>query len=318
MLDHLLVPLDGSTLAERALPHAATLALAFDSRVTVLHSVERRVGEGMTQAADPLTWQMRKAEALAYLDQVVSQLRQAGVRTDRLVVEGNAAEQIVDQCQQEPVDLIVLTSHGQGGLSEWNISSVVQKVIQRAYVPILIVPAYRPVPGEVGAHRYDRIAVPLDGSQRAEHVLPLAEKLSGLGDGTLLLVHVVARPHVPRWVPLGEEEQQLVERLTNLNRVHAARYLEDLASRLSARVETQLLVADSPTIALHEFAETEEVDLIVMSAHGSSGMPRWPYGSVTLSFVAYGTAPLLLLQDVSKADAGETEAEKAAREIRGH
>jgi len=318
MFDHLLVPLDGSSLAERGLHHAARVALAFDSQITVLRSVERQVGEGMTQAAEPLTWQMRKAEAVAYLDQIVSQLAQVGVRIDRLVVEGNAAEQIIDLCQQKPADLIVLTSHGQSGLSEWNVSSVVHKVAQRAYTAILIVPAYRPVPGELGAYGYERVAVPLDGSQRAEHVLPLAEKLSSSGNGTLLLVHVVTRPQVPRWMPLEEEEQKLAERLTNLNRVHAERYLQDLASRLSARVETRLLVADSPTAALHEFAETEEVDLIVMSAHGYSGMPRWPYGSVALSFVAYGTAPLLLLQDVSKADVGETAAEKAAREVRGH
>ena len=318
MFDHVLVPLDGSSLAERALPHAVALARAFDSLVTVVRSVERRAGDGMTEAVDPLTWQMRKAEALAYLDGVVSRLQNLEVRGDRLVVEGDAAEQIINHTQQNPVDLIVLTSHGRSGLSEWNISSVVQKVIQRAYVPMLIVPAYRPAPAEMGTLEYGRLAVPLDGSQRAEYVLPAAAKIAAVYDALLLLVHVVARPTVPRKMPLAAEEQELVERLLELNRDHATRYLDDLAARMSARVDTRLLVADNPVTALHELVAQDNVDLMLMTAHGYSGETRWPYGSVALSFIMYGSAPLLLMQDVAKEDAVETEAEKAAREVRGH
>ena len=318
MFERLLVPLDGSSLAERALHHAVTVARAFDSLVTVIRSIERRTGDGMTQAVDPLTWQMRKAEALAYLDDVVSRLHAVGVRADRCVTEGDPAEQIITRAHQNSVDLIVIASHGRNGLSEWNISSVVQKVIQRAYAPLLIVPAYRPAPGELGSHVYDRVAVPLDGSQRAEYVLPVAEQVAGFYEGALLLVHVVARPAVPRRVPLVAEEQELVERLVELNRVHATRYLDDLESRMATHVETRLLVADNAVTALHEFIRAQEVDLVLMTAHGYSGETRWPYGSVALSFITYGTAPLLLMQDVAKEDAVETEAEKAAREVRGH
>jgi nucleotide-binding universal stress UspA family protein len=146
----------------------------------------------------------------------------------------------------------------------------------------------------------------------------VAERMASYYDGLFLLIHVVARPAVPRRVPLVAEEQDLVERLVELNRVHATRYLQDLESRLSTRSESRLVVADNPVTALHDLVAREDADLVLMTAHGYSGERRWPYGSVALSFITYGTAPLLLMQDITKEDAVETEAEKATREVRGH
>jgi nucleotide-binding universal stress UspA family protein len=77
-------------------------------------------------------------------------------------------------------------------------------------------------------------------------------------------------------------------------------------------------VSDNAAAALHQLVEEEEVDLVLMAAHGYSGEATWPYGSIALNFIAYGSEPLLIIQDVPPEEAGVTEAERAAREQVGH
>lgn len=318
MLDHILVPLDGSRLAETVLPHAAAMAQAFGSRITLLRAVSRSEQVPGSRSVDPLSWQILKAESRAYLDEILARIQEVGVEADRVLVEGSAAEQIVEFARAEGVDLIILSSHGRSGLSEWNISSVVQKVIFRAFVPVLIVRAYKGVSDDLAGLRYRRVLLPLDGSPRAEYVLPLATTLANAHGSSLLLAHVVHRPEVPRAIPLSEEEMSLVEQLTALNRERGAAYLRNLEPRLGMQLETRLLVSHNPAMALHELVEREEIDLVMLSAHGYSGSTKWTFGSVALNFAVYGTTPLLVVQDISEEEAEPTEAQKAARETKGH
>lgn len=318
MFDHLVVPLDGSSLAECVLPHAVALAQAFESRLTLLRTVRSLSADSSTGATDPLGWQMRRAEARAYLDDLVARLGEIDVAADRMVLEGEAAEQIVQFGHEEEVDLILLSSHGRSGLSQWNISSVVQKVILRAYMPVMIVRAYQPVTSDLAALSYGRILVPLDGSQRAEYILPLATMLAGFHQCPLLLAHVVSKPEVPRRAPLTEEEAELVERLTDLNRDKGEQYLKDLRSRLDIGVETILEVSENPAGTLHRLVDERDVDLVLLSAHGYSARRKWPYGGVALNFIAYGTTPLLIAQDLGEEEMEMSQAEKAAREKKGH
>jgi nucleotide-binding universal stress UspA family protein len=316
---HILVPLDGSALAECVLPHAVALSRAFDAPITLLRVIERQTECSEDRAADPLSWQLRKTEAEAYLMGVATRLRELDLSVVVRTVEGQPAEQIVHFSEKsrargggraldggDPVEhevgMIVLSSHGGSGLSAWNISSVVQKVILRAQVPTLIVRAYQPATDELGALRYRNLLMPLDGSQRAECVLPLALTIAHHHEAKVLAAHVVVRPEVPRRVPLKDNERELVEQLVALNHEEATDYLEDLSARLPCMVETRLLVADSSVAALQRLSAEEPVDLVLLSAHGYSGSAQWPYGSVALNFIAYGTTPLLMVQDLPESD----------------
>jgi nucleotide-binding universal stress UspA family protein len=235
-----------------------------------------------------------------------------------VLLQGKAAQQIMAFARERKVSLIILSSHGRGGLSPWNISSVVQKVILQGWVPVLIVRAYASCSPDLTGQRYKRLLVPLDGSQRAECVLPLATALARSQGSDLLLGHVVAQPEASRQGPLTEEEQDLVHRLAELNREAAERYLGDLRSRLSGAEQICLVEGGSPAARLHELVEEERVDLVVLSAHGHFADNRWPYGSVALSFVAYGTTPLLIIQDIDQEQAIPSKAEIAAQEQKGH
>jgi nucleotide-binding universal stress UspA family protein len=182
----------------------------------------------------------------------------------------------------------------------------------------MIVRAYQPVTSDLTGLRYRRLLVPLDGSQRAECALPVATTLARSHESQLLLAHVVCRPEMPHHVPLTQEEIELGNRLTKHARLRATRHLEQLQSWLPLDVQTRLLVSDSVAVTLHELVTQESVDLVVLSAHGYSSRTRWPYGSVALNFIAYGTTPLIIVQDLSKDELEETLAEIAAREHKGH
>jgi nucleotide-binding universal stress UspA family protein len=182
----------------------------------------------------------------------------------------------------------------------------------------MIVRAYRPTSKDLTGLRYRRLLVPLDCSQRAEYVLPLAATLARHHESQLVLAHIVPKPEMPRRAPLSREDIDLANKVTERNRQEATRYLDQLKSRLSVDARIVLMVSDNVAASLHELVEREEIDLVLLSAHGYSGGAKWPYGSVTVSFIAYGTTPLLILQDLPPDEVEPTLAEVAARERKGH
>jgi nucleotide-binding universal stress UspA family protein len=163
------------------------------------------------------------------------------------------------------------------------------------------------------AECYEKILVPLDGSQRAEITLPIATSFAQNCGAQLVLAHVVHRPEMPRHAPPNVEEMELVERIVALNQTEAARYLENIASRLGGDVETRLLVSNNIAASLHQLVEQERIDLVVLSAHGYSGEPQWPYGSVTSHLIAYSKTPVLVVQDLPAAAPQSSEKPAVAR-----
>ena len=313
MINHILVPLDGSSLAECVLPHTLAVAQAFGSQVTLLHVLEPTQIPGQPRAVDPVYWHIRKAESDAYLDAIATRLQAAGLKAQHAVLEGQPAERVIEYARDNGVDLVILSSHGRSGLSGWNVSSVVQKIILRIYRPILLVRAYQLVTPAVTGLHYQRLLVPLDGSQRAECILPLASNLALAHEAQLLLAHVIHKPEMPRHAPLTSEEAELVTQLTERNRAAAVKYLDQLRARLPGDVETRLIAGVNVLVTLHELAEQEKVDLVVLNAHGYSGETRWPYGGTVTSFIAYGSTPLLIAQDVLPEAMEPTPAEVAAQ-----
>lgn len=318
MFEHILIPLDGSSLAECVLPHGLAMARVLGARVTLLQVVEQAESAGRTQAIDPLEWHYSEAEAGAYLREVAERLRLAGFSATQVLLQGDPAERVIDHAQAEHADLILLSSHGRSGLSGWNVSSVVQKILARAYLSVLLVPAYQAAASEISTLRYKRILVPLDGSQRAECVLPLMGTLVAQHDSQVVLVHVVRRPELPRRAPPSREDQELANALVERNRLEATRYLEELRARLSLPAEVRLLIEEHVAVTLQQLAEDENVDLVLLSAHGYSGSTRWPYGSLANSFIMYGNRPLLIVQDLPRQAIEPTAAELAAREFGRH
>ena len=297
MFDRILLPLDRSALAECVLPHAIAIARAFDSQVTLLHVMDTPREARWRRAMDPLNWQIRKAEATTYLHEVELRLQAAGLLTEMHILEGFAAEQIIGFSDTHASQLIILSSHGQSGLSDWGVSSVVQKIAQRARTSVMIVRAARAVVLDAPGLRYQRILVPLDGTQRAETILPAAATLARTHDAQIVLAHLIQQPAMPRRTPPSREDVELADQLVARNQAEATQYLDQLQSRLTGEVEARVLVSDHLAATLHELIEQEKADLVLLSAHGLSSQTRGPYGAVTSNLIAYGTTPLVIMQE---------------------
>jgi nucleotide-binding universal stress UspA family protein len=319
MLDHILLPLDGSVLAERVLPHAVSLTEAFGSKLTLLRVVFQNEDVNSLGIVNPMDWQMRKTEAESYLKSVQERLQAVGVDCEAHIIEGKPAHQIVEYAKHNDVRLVVMSSHGSSGVSEWNINSTVQKVLFRALIPVMIVRAYQEPFEELKGLTYKNLMIPLDGSKRAECILPLAESICDVQNSKLFLTHIVEEPNLPCQTPLNDEDNALIESVNQLNYQESQNYLIQIREQLTQdNVETIIELSKKPTAALHNIIERENIDLVLLSAHGFSGDNRWPYGKITLNFIAFGTTPLIIIQDLSRDEFGKSLAELYAEQSKGH
>lgn len=304
MFDTILVPLDGSQMADCVLPHVAAIAGPFNAEVTLLRMLEKNQTTPSAQLFDLLNWQINKTRSALYLEKIKELFEEAGIRTNALVLEGLVAEGIVEYAQQLRMKLIVLSSHGRSGLTQWGISSVTQKILLIAQTSILIVRAhqYGIYSDKLSAAPlYKNILVPLDGSQRAENVLPVVKQLAQFHGSQVHLVHVVQTPEMARQMPPAQEDIEIASRVVERNREEAEHYLENLKSRSYLKdidVRSHLITSENATVALHQLEELESIDFVTLNAHGYSGNHQWPYGSMVNHFILYGKAPLLIVQDL--------------------
>lgn len=318
MFNRILVPLDGSKLAECILPHLVTIARLGKPEVQLLSVLEPAVTTANKPMTDPVVWQIRKAEMESYLAGLAERLKETGLQVSVNISEGKSAERIIEAAYSWDADLILMSSHGQSGLSPWSVSSVAQQVIMRAHRSLMIVRAYQSHSPDLAELRYQKIFVPLDGSQRAELSLSLAQALVCSHQSLLLLAHIIEQPKLPRRTLPSQEDLQLAEQLTEHNQREAHTYMEDLKARLvaggCANVESILEV--SPTVArsLHRIADENGIDLTILSAHGYTGDTHWPYGNVVVGFITYGNSALFILQDLPADRIELTRAEIIARE----
>lgn len=361
MFNRILVPLDGSTIAERTIPHAAQFARIFGSDIILLQVLDPVSYHDNPNPVDPLNWQIRKAEAeiymkglatqlLEYLEESSikgkdSQIKSAGTNNERVeyvILEGKTAENIINFAHTKNIDLVVLSTHGAEGLSRWNISSVTQKVIEQIYLPILIIRSFKTPELESKRIRYRDILLPIDSSRRAENALsagisiiqsganssldsptnPLEPHQPGTAaaslNNKLILATVIKPPELPIPEPFPAEVEQLSEKFIQVCRAAVRDYLNKIKDQLPVECETVVLENKSVPAAIHELANMKEnIDLVVLSAHGYTGQSTWPYGSVTRNFIEHGIKPVLVIQDVPRAKVQPTAAEIAADKTGG-
>ncbi len=145
MYRHILVPLDGSALAEQVLPHVHDLAAREGTtKITLLRAVPPIFTSsvdysGMLAASTADEQESLESEARAYLERIASSFRSEGYTVNVEVSTMPAAEAILDYAESQHADLIAIATHGRSGISRWVFGSVTQKVIQAAPVPVLVI-----------------------------------------------------------------------------------------------------------------------------------------------------------------------------------
>jgi len=297
-LRRVLACFDGSSLGERSLPHAVAVAGALGAPVTLLRVLEGPTGD--QAPADPLQWEIRRREARKYMDRLAAQCDEAAAAVKAEVIEGKAAEEICRWSAAHEVDLTVITTHGAGGHSPWTLASTARKLLDRAPGSFLIVPATAQPAERVV--RYRRLLVPLDGSPQAETALPIAARIAAAHESELIVAHVVPVAELTQIGPLEAEDIELTDRLRRRNERVARTYFDRLRGQLSAghtKVRVILLQGGDVASGLAGLAAREQVELVVLAAHGRSGRLHMPCGGVTAELIARSSVPLLVVRSRS-------------------
>jgi nucleotide-binding universal stress UspA family protein len=288
---HIAACLHGPAASELVIPHALAIARAFAGRVTLVRLVEgATAGES---PIDPLEWEIRRRETREHLDQLARQNGgEVAVATD--VIEGRGADQIRLWAERQHVDLIVMCRCDPAESDDWALA---QALLDQMPGSVLIVQA--PVATHTSVGRYRRLLVPVDGSPRAESVLPLAARVAASVAAELLVAHVVPSPGLTEVGPFDAEDVELRERITCRNARVATAYMDRLRARFgtSGPVLRMIVLQDGDVrTRLQRLCEDEAVDLVVLSSHGQSGRTSVPYGSVTADLVLHCLVPLLIVR----------------------
>lgn len=285
MIANILVPHDGSALSERALPFAASLSRAADARLWLVHA---------RPSAVPLLDPDQGLDPGAMIEGVAAQLRERGLKATARTMHGDAPSVILDASVDMPADLIVMSTHGRGGLGRWLYGSVAEQVLLRATVPVLLVPAAcdHPWPED----RRLKILVPLDGSDLSEAALGPTRVLSRTIGADLLLLRVVEQEADVVWGVNQAGVATLRVRPEELGEAH--QYLDGIAAPPGAPADSTDVLVDSgdPSSAIPRIARQEGVDLIAMATHGRTGLARLTMGSVATATVQRSHVPVLLVR----------------------
>lgn len=306
MFQRILVPLDGSPLAERALPIAARIARASHGSLLLLRVVSTLSQLGMYMADTPIlmgdTIDEELTAAASYLADKAKAHEFAGINIETAVFSGIAASHILDVAQHQQVDLVVMCSHGKTGFERWVLGSVAQKIARHSPVPVFVLNGRESRPSNLfqeGTHPV-RALVTLNGSLQSEAVLePVAQLVTALStpaEGALHLLRVV---DIPANYGVWEGQALVDTALLKEASQEAETYLRLIVERLhtvlpatlqftiTTSVQVEADVASTILRTAEHYEDGRKVeklpdyDLIAMATHGRSGLVRWALGSVT-------------------------------------
>ncbi len=322
MIRRILVPLDGSRIAERSLPHALRLARAFSAEMRLVRVLEAR----HRSSVDSFSWDLGRAEAAARLEEAAARLP-ADARVETTVCDGDSATLVMELAARREIDLVVLTSHGAGGPSPFPLCGTAHKIVSQVPTSLLLVPVVPTDPsGAEPASDYRRVVVALDCSQRADSAVQFAARIARSAGAELVLAHVVRIPELPSSGPLSPVDVALRDQVVERNRRVAERHLLATYGRIAApdlRVRTRVAVASAPAPALRDLCASEGADLLVLAAHGCGESTDRPSGGMVQELCLVARTPLLVFQDVPLSarrdvpDLGERAPERMMSTARG-
>lgn len=295
----ILVCVDRSAFGDVCLRYAISLARALSSGLTLVHVMEPF--QHAKPHIDALDWEIARREAGSYLERLEGEAARAlGRAVEVRLEQGHPSERIVALAQELRADLTVLGSHGDRGVTPWNLGSTVHQVIAVSRGSVFIAQTS----GAAKVESPRRILVPLDGSRRTESVLPTAARIARAYGAELLLVHVVHKL-LPTLVLRATEDLERARELAAHLEVCAKTYLEGLRIGLvreGTPVRTLVTRHANERHSILETSKREHADLIVVAAHGTACDPERTFGSVTEYLLAHSHAPLLVLQDLPEAE----------------
>jgi nucleotide-binding universal stress UspA family protein len=292
----ILCPIDFSETSRHALQHAVVIAKWFDARITALHVIHRPLfpqppilGFGFVDSLPSASPNYRAGEQ--ELHTWLEPARQAGLRTEAMVAEGDTIQRILEHAQSGQASLITIGTHGLSGFEHFMLGSVAEKILRKATCPVMTVP---PAVKTAARVPYKRLLCPVDFSDSSLAALRLAFSLAEEADADLTILHVFD------WPP---DSELIVERFDEpefrkVIEERAHRRLDSLVTddvREWCRPATKVAYG-RPYRAILDIAEREGADLIVMGVHGRNPLDLAVFGSTTNHVVRRAPCPVLTLK----------------------
>ena len=308
MLQRMLVPLDGSELAEVVFTYAKELAGRLDIEIVLLYVFSPALREfvPMHRAYIERAAETVKRQAQEVQEKTGIQPGGKPIEVRGEMVAGYPAEEILRYADENTIDLILMATHGRSGHKRWVMGNVADKVLRASKVPVLL--ARAGIPDETPYDQWPSktILAPLDGSELAEVVLPFVEVLAkqrGTEPVDVLLLRVCEPQVTPSYyvpelsaMPLnwGEYVQQETAKCKQVAREYLAG-LEKRFDESKIKVRSEVIVGKAAE-AIVDYAKGNPFYLIVMATHGRSGLSRWVYGSTTENILHGVSCPVFLVR----------------------
>lgn len=306
MIRSILVPLDGSTFGEHALPLAAGLARRAGAvlHLVHVHQIVPPATIAGVAVMDAIDLHLRQDEQ-AYLADAARRVAEKNpLAVQTALVEGEVVPALREYALQHSTDLIVMSTHGRGALGRFWLGSVADELARETPRPVLLVRPHEGKPDLTREPAFRSIVVPLDGTPLAEQVLEPAMAIGKLHEATFTLVRVNKPAVRPSYLPEGSTIVGLTHSV--LEQIHevqqqaqeeAQRYLDTVAAKLvqrGFRVHTRVVIDEQPAVGILLEAQACHADLIAMETHGRRGLSRLFVGSVADKVVRGGVVPVLL------------------------
>lgn len=286
MYEKILALLDGSEQSEIILPYVEELSQQLEYEVNIL-------GVCSLHQEHAFGHLLKK-----YLDDLANQLRGRGLQAKAVLLGSNTAEAIVNYANENHASLIAML-HSRSGLTGWTASTA-EKVLRETATPLLLISEKQPRVTLTDKPKFQRILVPLDGSELGEAVLSQTKELARKTGAELLLLHVII---FDLKVTGGlSQASNFQKQLREALRTQAQDYMAGVSAKLEAEklAHSYDVITGMPEISIIKYAKEKSVDLIAMSTHGRTGLGQFVLGSVADKVVHASDLPILIVRSHKK------------------
>jgi nucleotide-binding universal stress UspA family protein len=275
---------------EKVLPHALAISNALGIELKLVHVLESN--ETLKVPLDPIDWDLRRREAQAFVNELSKQYESKTKKILTQVLQGGMSDKICTALVDEDIVAICRSNAEQAG----QISHTVRQILEKTANTVFIVPV---TSSSDTFTNYKQIIIPLDGSARAESVLPLAKKIAQANKAALILIHAIPDSILTEIEPLNNEDIALRDNLTRRNERVARSYLDRMQENISASgIASKCVIVNNgdPRRLLNEAITSESADLLILSSHGQSGHADVATGDVTNYLLANVNVPIMLVR----------------------
>ena len=298
MYPSMLVPLDGSEFSEDALPLARHLASRLGAHMHLVHVIRPAPDAELKSPQADMEWKAKVRDgAQDYLQEIADGMAEDGIETTISILDGRVTNVLDEYARESGIPLVVMTTHGSGGLKRWWLGSVADGLLRKGGTNVLLVRPWDDTEeGSGQERRFQHIIVPLDGSAEAETALGPARELAQLFEAEATLLRVVPAP-VELTSIYGVAGVRMEGEGHRGRREEAENYLEEVVNRGGDPVPTaQVVEAKGAADGVIDAARKLEGDLLVLSSHGRGGLSRVVLGSVADKIIRGTTLPVLVIR----------------------